>query len=263
MDTGAHWGDSVSSVQSCLTLCDPVDGSTPGFPVHHQLPKFAQTDIHWVGDVIQPSHPLSSPSPTFNLSQHQGLFQWVHSLHQVARVLELNVQNLLMVMVAPPGKVIESYWFVHLDFIICKCTSVSVEKRSKVTKVIHPSDQNKIIEIMFIFLPETNRSEQILWTNEQNLWKDLFLRCWSSAYNKDNNPWEIRNKGSATISLISLEWLFRLSFRKEELNQSLANFLSCEESQEFHQLCGMETVQKKCAERWCWGSEDDYLWVLF
>ena len=165
-------------------------------------------------------------------------------------------------MVAPPGKVIESHWFVHLDFITCKCTSVSVEKRSKVTKVIYPSGQNKVIEIMLIFLPETNRNEQILWTNEQNLWKDLFLRCWSSAYNKDNNPWEIRNKGSAAISLISLEWIFRLSFRKEELNQSLANFLSYEESQEFHQLCGMETVQK-CAERWCWGSEDDYLWVLF
>ena len=65
---------SVSSVaQSCPTLCDPMDCSTPGFPVHHQLPELAQTHVHWVGDAIQPSRPLPSPSPAFDLSQHQGL----------------------------------------------------------------------------------------------------------------------------------------------------------------------------------------------
>ena len=65
-----------SVAQSCPTLCDPVNCSTPGLPVHHQLPEFTQTHVHQVGDAIQPSHPLSSPSPlTFNLSQHQGLFQ--------------------------------------------------------------------------------------------------------------------------------------------------------------------------------------------
>ena len=64
-----------SVTQSCLTLCDPMDCSTPGYLVHHQLPEFTQTRVHWVGDAIQPSHPLSSPSPpAFNLSQHQGLF---------------------------------------------------------------------------------------------------------------------------------------------------------------------------------------------
>ena len=63
-----------SATQSCLTLCDPVDRSTPGLPVHHQLPELAQTHVHRVGDAIQPSHPLSSPSPpALNLSQHQGL----------------------------------------------------------------------------------------------------------------------------------------------------------------------------------------------
>ena len=83
-----NWVPQFSSVaQSCPTLCDPVDCTTPGFPVHHQLPELAQTHVHWVGDAIQPSHPLSSPSPAFNLSQHQGLFQWVSSLHQVAKVL--------------------------------------------------------------------------------------------------------------------------------------------------------------------------------
>ena len=67
----------LSSVtQSCLTLCDAMDCSTPGFPVHHQLLKPAQTHVHYVGDAVQPSHPLSSPSPpAFNLSQHEGLFQ--------------------------------------------------------------------------------------------------------------------------------------------------------------------------------------------
>ena len=78
---------SVSSVQSLshVWLCEPMDYNTPGFPVHHQLPKLAQTQVHKVGDAIQPSHPLSSPSPpAFNLSHHEGLFQWVGSLHQVA-----------------------------------------------------------------------------------------------------------------------------------------------------------------------------------
>ena len=77
-----------SVTQSCPTLCDPMDWGTPGFPVH-QLPEFTQTHVHWVADAIQPSHSLLSPSPpTFNLSQHQGLFQWVNSSHQEAKVLE-------------------------------------------------------------------------------------------------------------------------------------------------------------------------------
>ena len=77
-----------SVAQLCLTLCNPMDCSTPGFPVHHQLPELAQTPVYWVGDAIQPFHPLLSPSlPTFNLSQHQGPFQWLGSRHQVAKVL--------------------------------------------------------------------------------------------------------------------------------------------------------------------------------
>ena len=73
--------------KSCLILCDPVDCSTPGFLVLHYLLELAQTHVHWVGDAIQPSHPLSSSSPpALNHSQHQGLFQWVTSSHQVAKV---------------------------------------------------------------------------------------------------------------------------------------------------------------------------------
>ena len=79
----------------CLPLYDPMDCSTPGLLVHHQLPELAQTPhVHRVGDAIQTYHPLSSPSPpAFNLSQHQGLFKWVSSLHQVAKVLEFQLQH--------------------------------------------------------------------------------------------------------------------------------------------------------------------------
>jgi len=79
--------------QSCPTLCDPMNCSTPGLLVYHQLPKLAQTHVHRAGDAIQPSHPLSFPSPAFNLSQHQGLVQWVSSSHQVAKVLEFQLQH--------------------------------------------------------------------------------------------------------------------------------------------------------------------------
>ena len=86
---------SVSSVaQSYPTLCDPKNHGTPGLPVHHQLPESTQSHVHWVGDAIQPSHPLSSPYlPALNPSQHQGLFKWVSSLHQVAKVLEFQLQH--------------------------------------------------------------------------------------------------------------------------------------------------------------------------
>ena len=80
--------------QSCPALFNPMDCSTPGFPVHLQLPEPAQIHVHRVRDAIQPSHPLSSPSPpTFNLSQPQGLFQWVNSSNQVAKVLEFQLQH--------------------------------------------------------------------------------------------------------------------------------------------------------------------------
>ena len=83
-----------SVAQSCLTLCNPMNCSTPGLPVHHQLPEFTQTHVHRVGDAIQSSHPLSPPSPpTSNPSQHQGLLQWVNSTHEVAKVLEFQLQH--------------------------------------------------------------------------------------------------------------------------------------------------------------------------
>ena len=91
---------SVSDVQFSsvtqlrLNLCNPMNCSTPGLPVHHQLPESTQTNVHWAGDAIQPSHPLSSPSPpALTLSQHQSLFKWVSSSHQVANVLKFQLQH--------------------------------------------------------------------------------------------------------------------------------------------------------------------------
>ena len=88
-----YYSVQFSSVtQSCPTLWDPMNRSMPGLPVHHQLPEFTQTHVHRVGDAIQLSHPLSSPSPPApNPSQHQSLFQWVNSLHEVAKVLEFQL----------------------------------------------------------------------------------------------------------------------------------------------------------------------------
>ena len=88
--TSVQFG-SVS--QSCLTLCDPMSRSMPGLPVHHQLPEFTQIHVHQVGDAIHPSHPLSPSPSAFNLSQHEGLFHWVSSSHQVVKVLALRLQH--------------------------------------------------------------------------------------------------------------------------------------------------------------------------
>ena len=97
-----NWGTQIqfssvqfsSVIQSCLTLCDPMNCSMPGLPVHHQLPEFTQTHLHRVSDDIQPSHTLSSPSPPApNPSQHQSLFQWVNSSHEVAKVLEFQLSH--------------------------------------------------------------------------------------------------------------------------------------------------------------------------
>ena len=88
-----HYSLQFSSItQSCPTLCNAMNHSTPGLPVHHQLPELTRTHIHWVSDAIQPSHPPSSPSPPApNPSQHQSLLQWVNSSHEVAKVLEFQL----------------------------------------------------------------------------------------------------------------------------------------------------------------------------
>ena len=88
-----------SVTQFCLTLCNPMDCSTPGLPVHHQLPEFNQTHVHCVCGAIKPSHPLSSPSPpALNLSQHQGLFEWVRSWHQVGQSIGISASTSVLPM---------------------------------------------------------------------------------------------------------------------------------------------------------------------
>ena len=93
--TNYKLSSTISSVtQPCPTFCDPMDCGTPGFSVHHNLPEPTQTHVHCISDAIQPSYPLSFPSPpTLILSQHQGLFKWVTSSHPVARVLEFQLQH--------------------------------------------------------------------------------------------------------------------------------------------------------------------------
>ena len=102
-----------------------MNGSMPGFPVHHQHPELAQTHVHWAGDAIQPSHPLSSPSPpAFNLSRHQGLFQWVSSSHQVAKVLKFQLQH-------------QSFqWIFRTDFLYLSC----ILKSLRYLKILMPGD---------------------------------------------------------------------------------------------------------------------------
>ena len=90
---------------SVTSLCDPMDCSTPGFPVLHYLPGICSNSCHWVNDAIQPSHPLPPPfPPALNLSQHQGLFQWVSYLHQVVKLLELQYQSF--------------QWIFRVDFLL-------------------------------------------------------------------------------------------------------------------------------------------------
>ena len=106
---------AVSSVAQLFpTLCDPMDCSMPGFPVHHQFPELAQTRVHWVDDAIQPLHPLSSPSPAaFSLSQHEGLYQGVSSSHRVAKALELQHQSFQWIFRTSFG----IDWFKKIPFI--------------------------------------------------------------------------------------------------------------------------------------------------
>ena len=88
------WNQFSSVTQSCPTLCDLMNHSMPGFPFQHQIPESTQTHVHCVSDAIQPSHPLKPPSPpALNLSQHQGFFKWVSTLHEVAKVMEFQLQH--------------------------------------------------------------------------------------------------------------------------------------------------------------------------
>ena len=117
--------------QSCPTICNPMDCGMPGFPVHHQLPELAHAHFHQVGDAIQPSYPLSSPSPpAFNVSQHQGLFQWVGSSNQVAKVLELQHQSLQWIFR------IDSFRIDWFDLLAVQGTLKSLQHHSSKASIL-------------------------------------------------------------------------------------------------------------------------------
>ena len=128
------------SRSSCLTLCKPMDCNTAGLPVHHQLLEFTQVHVHWVGDSIQPIHPLSSLSPPiFNLSYHQGLFKWASSLHKVAIVLEFQLQH-------------QSFqWIFRTDFL--QDGLVGSPCSSRDSREFSPTPQFKSISSLALSLP--------------------------------------------------------------------------------------------------------------
>ena len=144
-----------SVTQSCPTLCDPMNHSTPGPPVRHQLPEFSQTHVQQVSDAIQPSHPQSSPSPpALNPSQHQSLFQWVNSSHQVAKVLEFQLQHhsfqrnprvdlLQNGLVGSPCSARESSPRVFSNTTVQKHQFFSAQPSSQSNSHIHTSPQEK------------------------------------------------------------------------------------------------------------------------
>ena len=113
-----------------------MDCSTPGFPVHHQLPNLAQTHVHRVSDAIHPSHPLSSPSPSFNLSQQQGLFKWVSSSHQVAKVSELQLQFVRWVQLCGSLNILWYCLYLGLEWKLTFSSPVATVKFSKFAGIL-------------------------------------------------------------------------------------------------------------------------------
>ena len=142
-----------SVAQSCQTLCDPMDCSTPGFPVLHQLLEFTQTHVRWVSDAIQPSHPLLSLSPAFSLSQHQGLFQCVSSSHQVAKVLEFQLQH-------------QSFqWIFRTDFLRMEWLDLLAVQRTLKSLLQHHSSKASILQCSAFFRSPTLTSIHDYWRN--------------------------------------------------------------------------------------------------
>ena len=147
-----------SVTQSCLPLCDPMDCSTPGLPVHHQLPELAQTHVCQVSDVIQPSHPLSSPPPpTFNLSQHQGPFQWVSSSHQVNKVLEFQYQSFQWIF---RTDFLRMDW---LDLLAVQGTLKSLLQHSSKASILQHS-AFLMVQLSHPYMTTTNTIPLTIWT---------------------------------------------------------------------------------------------------
>ena len=160
----------VSVIQLCLTPCNPMDCSMPRFPVHYQLPELAQTHVHWVGDVIQPSHSLLSPSPPApNLSQYQGLFQWVSSSHQVAKVLEFQLQHQSL-----------NEYSGLLSFRIAWLDLLAVQGTLKSLLQHHSSKESVLPHSTFFMVQLTSIHDY--WKNHSFAYMDLYWQSNVSAF---------------------------------------------------------------------------------
>ena len=148
--------------QPCQTLHDPMECGTPGVPVHHQLQDVTQTHVHWVSDTIQQSHPLSSPSPpVFNLSQNEGLFQGVNSSHQVAKVLEFQLQHQSI------------QWIFRTDFFRMDCLELLAVHRTLKSLLDHYSSKTSILQCSAFFIVHSHTHT---WPLEKpKLWLDAPL----------------------------------------------------------------------------------------
>ena len=155
-----------SVAQSCPALCDPMNCSMPGLPVHHQLPELAQTHVYQVRDAIQPSHPLSSPSPpALNLSQHQVLFKWVSSSHQVAKVFEVSASTSVLPMntqdwspLGWTGWILKAIRKVLKQTKLKSCCVLPVNK-SRVIYLILNSRCHGSKSVLFFFFPSISLSK--------------------------------------------------------------------------------------------------------
>jgi len=149
--------------------------STPGLPVHHQLPEFTQIHVHLVSDAIQPSHPLSSPSPhAFNLSQHQGLFQWVRSSHQVAKVLEFELQHWSF------------QWTLRTD-LFKNFPEFAVVYTIKGFGIVNKAEVDIFLELSCFFNDPADAGNLIPGSSafsksNLNIWNSWFTYCWSLAW---------------------------------------------------------------------------------
>ena len=159
-----------SLAQLCLTLCSLMDCSTPGFPVHDHLPEFAQTHAHWVDDAIQPSCLLLSPSPpALYLSQHQGLFSWVSSSHQVTKIWELQLQHHSFQWTCRVDFLLD--WLLIFDWVL-----ISLQSKGLKSLLQHQSSKVSILWCSAFFMAQLSHPYMITgktitltrWTSQQS-----------------------------------------------------------------------------------------------
>jgi len=191
---GEPWTEGLccrSVAKSCLTLCYPLDWSMPGFPVPHHLLEFAQVHVYWIGDAIQLSHPLSPSFPSaFNLSQHQGLFQWVGSSHQVAKYWSFSISpsnensprgtvSKIEHFIKSVSELVQSFFFFSFSLFLSSCLPPS----------IHPSSPFSLLSFLSVFLDWIQIS--LFYPRAYLLWEGIYHVSHFIHYlsSKNRNPW--------------------------------------------------------------------------